>query len=174
MLSRFVLGVLPAALLLGGLAACQTPAEAPPQACTTAEVMQNTHADVLAATGWAAYVRDHTCLLEYVDYIEPKANQSDEWVYLHTVGRAYCGEGRMEVVDRRRSGIPLPLHEVVTTIVHEAAHLEDGCANGEPPALEAESAFLQDVATFIDACREGGTCPAWVSYWQLGSRAGAR
>ena len=32
----------------------------------------------------------------------------------------------------------------IITMVHEAAHLEDRCRTGEPPALAAENAYVAD------------------------------
>jgi len=128
-----------AALLLF-VASCDTAGSDPP--CTGADGLNPEHAEALACVGWLDYVETHTCRVEYVDSIP--SEDFNTAIY----GRAHCDEGRIQVALRRPDiGGRLeavPFVQSLATIVHEAAHLEDGCRNGEPPAQAAEGRFLAD------------------------------
>ena len=121
-------------------ASCQLVGSDP--GCRSADDLEPLQAERLACIGWLDYVEQHTCRVVNVDTLS--AEQSNRAVY----GRANCRE-RSIMVARRRQDIlgryeRIGLDEQVATIVHEAAHLADGCRNGEPPALAAEQAFLAD------------------------------
>ena len=100
-------------------------------------------AETLACVGWLDFVKEHTCRVVYVTTM--LSEQPNSVVY----GRASCRERSITVALHRekigRQFEPVPFFEQLTTIVHKAAHLEDRCRNGEPPARAAERAFLADL-----------------------------
>ena len=141
--------IAPLAALLLLVASCDGVRSGEP--CTGATGLNPDHARLLACTAWLDFVEANTCRVDYVDTIPAEA--------FNTViyGRADCEEGRIQAA-LRRPNIggrleAMPFLESLTTLVHEAAHLEDGCRNGEPPALAAERAFLADYERIEDAER---------------------
>ena len=103
---------------------------------------------MLSCTGWLSFVEAHVCQVSYVETLPSDA-------FSVTFGRADCQNGRIEVarstVDNRGRVMSIILREMVATIVHEAAHLEDGCRQRESPARDAESAFRADYETVSSA-----------------------
>jgi len=119
--------------------------------CRGADGLAEEHAAILACAGWLNYVKEHVCTVEYVNIIP------DENPDIKVYGRATCSEAKILVTNTARVML-LGLIEqikVATTIVHEAAHLEDQCRAGEEPAVEAEDAFLVDLCTKARAREEG-------------------
>jgi len=110
--------------------------------CSGAAGIDSLHAERLACVGWLDYVEAHTCRIDYVDTIPP------EQLYTAIYGRANCRDrsmmiarGRVDALGRIES---IGFRDQIITMVHEAAHLEDRCRNGEPPALAAENAYIAD------------------------------
>ncbi len=88
------------------------------------------------------------CQVSYVETLPSEA-------FSVTFGRVDCQNGRIEVarstVDNRGRVMSIILREMVATIVHEAAHLEDGCRQRESPARDAENIFRADYETVSSA-----------------------
>jgi hypothetical protein len=90
-------------------------------------------------------VYDNIREIEYVQTFDLASKHEKE-----VTGQAQCRSCRVRVADLVwHGGIsePRPRNnvELVAILVHEAAHLEDGCKNGEAPAERAEAAFLRDL-----------------------------
>ncbi|GIV60177.1 MAG: hypothetical protein KatS3mg043_1266 [Rhodothermaceae bacterium] len=149
-------------VLVGLTASCEL-ADTREEPCSGADGLQEVHAELLACAGWLDFVTANVCTVEYTLAI-PATRQN-----IHVLGRTFCAEGRILVATAGpRKGLnlpPLSPVEVVTTIVHEAAHLADACLNGEPPALAAEEAFREDLCAAFAAGKPGcraarDYCPA--------------
>jgi len=127
-------------MLLLLAASCQLVGSDKP--CRGAAGIDSLHAERLACIGWLDYVEAHTCRIDYVDIIPPE--QLNTAIY----GRANCRDGSMMIARRRADALGrienIGYRDQIITMVHEAAHLEDGCRNGEPPALAAENAYVAD------------------------------
>ncbi|WP_456427232.1 hypothetical protein [Rhodocaloribacter sp.] len=135
-----------------GLASCDlTPSGE--QVCRGANNLQAEHEALLTCAGWLGFVETNVCAVEYVAVIPAEKKNTK------ILGRAFCGEDNILVATTgERQGFtfpPLPAVEIATTIVHETAHLVDGCANGEDPALAAEEAFRADLCAAFEAGKEG-------------------
>jgi len=127
-------------MLLLLAASCQLVGSDKP--CTGAAGIDSLQAERLACIGWLDYVETHTCRIDYVDIIPPEQRNTA----IH--GQANCRDGSMMIARRRADALgridTVVFRDQIITIVHEAAHLEDGCRNGEAPALAAENAYLAD------------------------------
>lgn len=119
-----------ALLLLPATAACDLVGAD----CSGADALRDEHRSLLACAGWLGYVENQVGRIEYRAVTSFDSEGED------AVGAAFCGRCRIRVAAAR------PVLDVATTIVHEAAHLDDGCARGEAPAVLTESAFLRDAA----------------------------
>ena len=128
--------VLAALLLLPATAACDLFGAG----CSGAGALRDEHRALLACAGWLGYVEDQVGRIEYRPVTSFDSEGED------AVGAAFCGRCRIRVAAAR------PVLDVATTIVHEAAHLDDGCTRGEAPAVLTESAFLRDFMT--NGCAE--------------------
>ncbi len=110
--------------------------------CSGAAGIDSLQAERLACVGWLDYVEAHTCRIDYVDII-PR-----EQLYTAIHGRANCRDRSMIIARGRADALGrienIGYRDQIITMVHEAAHLEDGCRNGEPPALAAENAYMAD------------------------------
>ena len=134
-------------LILLGWSACDL--AAPQAACRGAAGIDSVHAARLACVGWLDYVETHVCRIDYRDVVPPE--QPNTAIY----GEAHCHDGSITIARRRpdaRGRIEqISTREQLRTIVHEAAHLEDACRHGEPPAVAAENAFSTDYARAREA-----------------------
>lgn len=90
------------------------------------------YANALACAGWLTYVEENVSIIEFLDVATFESKQE------HALGSAICGRCTIRVATRDRD-----LIDIAATIVHEAAHLEDDCENGEPPAIGKATAFRQ-------------------------------
>ncbi|GEM_PF-6514146 len=123
------------------------------QACRGANNLQAEHEALLVCAGWLGFVEANVCAVEYVAVIPAEKKNTK------ILGRAFCDADNILVATTgERQGFvfpPLPAVEIATTVVHETAHLVDGCASGEAPALAAEEAFLADLCAAVEAGKEG-------------------
>ncbi len=127
-------------MLLLLAASCQLVGSDKP--CSGAAGIDSLQAERLACVGWLDYVEAHTCRIDYVDIVP--SEQLNTAIY----GRANCRDRSM-IIARRRADILGRIESIgfggqIITMVHEAAHLEDRCRNGEPPAVAAENAYVAD------------------------------
>ncbi len=141
-----------ASLGLIGLVSCDL-SPTGEQTCRGANNLQAEHEALLACAGWLGFVETNVCAVEYVAVIPAEKKNTK------ILGRAFCDADNILVATTgERRGLtfpPLPAVEVATTIVHEAAHLVDGCAGGEAPALAAEEAFRADLCAAFEAGKDG-------------------
>ena len=119
-------------MLLALLAACDT--QPTPEAAPLP--LQEAHRTVLACAGWLAYVELHVQSLSYVDSNTFAAQEQN------VAGSASCQTGQITVATGERNAF-----KIARILVHEAAHLADGCQNGEQPAVRAEIGFQEDFAS---------------------------
>jgi len=101
--------------------------------CGGAEALDPVHAAVLECAGWLDYVEANVSTVEYID-----ASQFASPTNPTVIGTATCGRCAIVIATKR------PILDVLTTIVHEASHLEDGCDNGEYPAIFNHEQFVLD------------------------------
>ena len=121
--------------------------------CRGANNLQAEHEALLSCAGWLGFVEENVCAVQYVAVI-PAEKQNTK-----ILGRAFCEEDNILVATTgERKGllfVTLPDWEIATTIVHETAHLVDGCVSGEAPALAAEQAFQADLCAAVEAGKAG-------------------
>ncbi|MFK7848785.1 MAG: hypothetical protein AB8G77_26085 [Rhodothermales bacterium] len=125
--------------------------------CSGAMNLRVQHEELLACAGWLGYVKDNVCEINYVNTIP--ATLPNTKVY----GRASCVDGSILVATKIIGLLPRNIGpvEIATTIVHEAAHQLDECADREFPALTAERTFQQDLCRNVKAEMPACTMLAW-------------
>ncbi|MGE0086792.1 MAG: hypothetical protein AB7S75_20500 [Desulfococcaceae bacterium] len=94
--------------------------------------LREEHREVLEYAGWLTYVTDH---VGRIDYYDDRSVSSEG-----KLGYAICqpGECYIEVATLNRSEV-----EICATLVHEAAHLANGCTDETIPR-QMHTAFLED------------------------------
>lgn len=110
-----------------------------------AEGLRAEHDALLACAGWQDFVYDNIREIEYVQTFDLSLEKETD-----VTGQAQCRSCRVRVADlvwHSGSSEPRPRNnvELAAILVHEAAHLQDGCMNGEASAERAEAAFLRDL-----------------------------
>ncbi|HMB91451.1 MAG TPA: hypothetical protein VKP65_11425 [Rhodothermales bacterium] len=113
--------------------------------CSGAEGLRAEHDSLLACAGWRDFVYDNIRNVEYVETFDLDPEPDKE-----VTGQARCRSCQVRVAELVwQGGDSSPQlrlsSELAAILVHEAAHLEDGCKNGEAPADSAEAAFLRDL-----------------------------
>lgn len=91
------------------------------------------HREILEITGWDEYVYEH---IEEIRYVNKDILDGTD----NAVGMAYCGRCYTDIATGTRKNT-----DIAIAIVHEAAHFEDKCENGEPPAVKIENEFRGDL-----------------------------
>ncbi len=87
---------------------------------------------ILACAGWLDYVESNVSTIEYLPVERfPSEGQMAS-------GNAICGRCKITIATIHTS------LDIAAAIVHEAAHLEDDCQNGEYPAIRQEQSFRID------------------------------
>jgi hypothetical protein len=122
--------------------------------CSGAEGLRAEHDALLACAGWRDFVYDNIREIKYKNACKLASDHGGE-----VTGKAHCRSCRVEIATYRRTGsicLADPQSDITLAaiLVHEAAHLEDDCKNGEDPAEAAEAAFRSDLATHFP-----GGCP---------------
>ncbi len=100
--------------------------------------LREEHREVLEYAGWLSYVEDHVGRIDYYD--DKSASSGGK------VGYAICqpGECYIEIATLNRSEA-----EICATLVHEAAHLDNGCKSETIPK-QMHEAFLKDYSARAD------------------------
>lgn len=101
--------------------------------CSGARGLAQEHQEVLECAGWLDFVISNVASVEYLDVESYISSGTD------AVGSARCRKCEVTAATQAHSRF-----DIAKTIVHEAGHLEDGCANGEYPAILRGAQFEVD------------------------------
>ncbi len=100
--------------------------------------LREEHREVLEYAGWLSYVKDN---VGRIDYYDDRSSSSEG-----KLGYAICqpGECYIEIATLNRSEV-----EICATLVHEAAHLANGCKSETIPK-QMHTDFLEDYSARAD------------------------
>ena len=111
--------------------------------CAGALGLWQQHTEALACAGWLEFVKSNIGIVQYIPSPTFELGGSP------AVGSSNCHLCTARIATKDR-----PEERILATIVHEAAHIEEGCIESEVAAERAEFNFLTDYRRF--SCFEPG------------------